>query len=52
MSGRTGMFVGYIHDEYIHVPMELATHYQRRIDLRGSVWNSVLASTGQPAELK
>jgi 6-phosphofructokinase 1 len=52
MSGRTGMFVGYIHDEYIHVPMELATHYQRRIDLSGSVWNSVLASTGQPAELK
>ncbi len=52
MSGRTGMFIGYIHDEYIHVPMELATHYQRRIDLRGSVWNSVLASTGQPAELK
>lgn len=52
MSGRTGMFIGYIHDEYIHVPMELATHYQRRIDLKGSVWNSVLASTGQPAELK
>lgn len=52
MSGRTGIFIGYIHDEYVHVPTELATHYQRRVDLRGSVWNSVLASTGQPAELK
>lgn len=52
MSGRTGMYIGYIHDEYIHVPTELVLKHQRRIDLRGTVWNSVLASTGQPAELK
>lgn len=52
MSGRTGMFIGYIHDEYVHIPIGLAVQFQRRVDLRGSVWNSVLASTGQPAELK
>ncbi len=52
MSGRTGMFIGYIHDEYVHIPIDLAAQFQRRVDLGGSVWNSVIASTGQPAELK
>lgn len=52
MSGRTGLFIGYIHDEFVHVPVDLAAQFQRRVDLRGSVWNSVLASTGQPAELR
>jgi 6-phosphofructokinase 1 len=52
MSGRSGMYVGYIHDEFIHVPTDLAAKHRRRINLRGSTWNAVLATTGQPAELK
>lgn len=47
-SGRSGMYIGYLHDEFIHVPMSLGTNTRRRVDLQGGTWTSVLGSTGQP----
>jgi hypothetical protein len=35
----------------VHVPMAKAVIARRRIDPRGSLWQSVLDNTGQPADL-
>lgn len=51
MSGRTNMVVGVWNHQYTHVPIALATRQRKKIDPEGWLWNSVLASTGQPREL-
>ncbi|MFH1026841.1 MAG: ATP-dependent 6-phosphofructokinase [Pseudomonadota bacterium] len=52
MSGRTNMVVGVWNHQYTHVPITLATRQRKKIDPEGWLWNSVLASTGQPRELR
>jgi 6-phosphofructokinase 1 len=47
MAGRTRMLVGSWHGQFTHVPMQLATARQRRIDPSGKLWQSVLETTGQ-----
>ena len=51
MSGRTDMLVGYWNHLFTHVPIVAATSERKRIDPEGSLWSSVLASTGQPREM-
>ena len=51
MAGRTGMVVGYWNNLFTHVPISLATSRRKKIDPRDWLWNSVLASTGQPSEM-
>ncbi|MBO7127726.1 ATP-dependent 6-phosphofructokinase [bacterium] len=48
MSGRTGMVVGYLNGQFIHIPMDLATSKRKKIDINGPLWLSVLEETGQP----
>jgi 6-phosphofructokinase 1 len=48
MAGRTGMIVGYWNNLFTHVPIPLAVSERKKIDPQGWLWNSVLASTGQP----
>lgn len=52
MAGRTNMVVGYWNGEYTHVPIPLATSMRKQIDPDGRLWSSVLASTGQPREMR
>jgi 6-phosphofructokinase 1 len=52
MAGRTNMVVGYWNGAYTHVPIPLAASKRKRIDPAGRLWNSVLASTGQPREMR
>lgn len=52
MSGRTGMVVGFWKNEFTHVPISLAVSKRKKIDPEGRLWSSVLASTGQPGELR
>ncbi|MBC7963937.1 MAG: ATP-dependent 6-phosphofructokinase, partial [Steroidobacteraceae bacterium] len=52
MSGRTNMVVGVWNHQYTHVPIALATRQRKKIDTEGWLWNSMLASTGQPRELR
>ncbi len=47
MAGKTGLVIGYIHDSFIHVPVDLLTRKSRRIDLNGWEWRAALAATGQ-----
>lgn len=48
MAGKTGLVIGYLHDKFIHVPIELLTSQVKTMDTSGFVWRAVLASTGQP----
>jgi 6-phosphofructokinase 1 len=52
MAGRTGMVVGFWNHQITHVPIALAVSTRKTIDPHGSLWSSVLASTGQPANLQ
>ena len=51
MAGRTNMVVGFWRDEFTHVPISLAVSKRKKIDPKGKLWNNVLASTGQPADM-
>ncbi len=51
MAGRTGMIIGYWNNLYTHLPITLAVSERKKIDPQGWLWNSVLASTGQPAKM-
>lgn len=48
MAGKTGLVIGYLHDKFIHVPIELLANQVKTMDTSGFVWRAVLASTGQP----
>ena len=52
MSGRTDMVVGFWKNEFTHVPISRAVSKRKKIDPEGWLWSSVLASTGQPVELR
>jgi 6-phosphofructokinase 1 len=49
MAGKTGLVIGYLHDRFIHVPIEQLCAGSRRVDPSGAAWRSVLAATGQPS---
>ena len=51
MAGRTGMVVGSWNHRITHVPIPLAVRERKTIDPEGSLWSSVLTSTGQPHDL-
>lgn len=47
MAGKTGLVIGYQHGRFTHVPVELLTKEQKKLDLNSPAWLGVLASTGQ-----
>jgi 6-phosphofructokinase 1 len=49
MAGKTGVVIGFLHERFIHVPIEQLAKASRHLDPAGGWWRSVLASTGQPA---
>lgn len=51
MTGRSNMVVGFWNHQFVHVPISLATSARKKIDPDGWLWNSVLASTGQPRKI-
>jgi len=52
MAGRTGMVVGFWNHQFTHVPIALAVSERKKIDPEGALWSSVLASTGQPRDMR
>lgn len=48
MAGKTGVVIGFLHDRFIHVPIELLATHTKRLDPASGWWRSVLATTGQP----
>ena len=51
MNGRTNMVVSFLNYRFTHVPIRLAVRQRKKIDPLGLLWNSVIASTGQPREM-
>lgn len=51
MTGKTGILVALMKDEYVHLPLESVAS-NRKIDPCGAIWRSVLQATGQPASMK
>jgi 6-phosphofructokinase 1 len=47
MAGKTGVVIGFLHERFIHVPIELLAEYQKRLDPASGWWRSILATTGQ-----
>jgi len=52
MAGRTGMIIGFWNHQFTHVPIPPAVSQRKKIDPKGWIWSSVLASTGQPAVMR
>lgn len=48
MAGKTGLVIGFLHDTFIHIPIDLLTRQSRQVDLTGWEWRAALAATGQP----
>jgi 6-phosphofructokinase 1 len=48
MAGKTGLVIGFLHDRFIHVPIELLSTQLKRLDPDSPAWSAVLAATGQP----
>lgn len=48
MAGKTNVVVGIWNGVFTHVPIPLAVSGKKQVDPAGSLWKSVLASTGQP----
>src|ERR1700751_330735 len=48
MAGKSGLVVGFLHDVFIHIPIEMLVLEKKQIDPDGFWWKAVLAATGQP----
>ena len=49
MAGKTDLLIGIWNDHFVHVPIALAVQKRKTVDPTGTLWNSVLESTGQPS---
>jgi 6-phosphofructokinase 1 len=52
MAGKTGVVIGFLHERFIHVPIELLATHTKRLDPASGWWRSVLAATGQPERFR
>jgi 6-phosphofructokinase 1 len=52
MAGKTGLVIGFLHGQFIHVPIELLVSRSKRMEEDGPIWRAVLAATGQPERFK
>jgi 6-phosphofructokinase 1 len=52
MAGKTGLIIGYLHNRFIHIPIDLLATQQKRLEPDSPAWSAVLAATGQPAHFE
>ena len=51
-QAKSGLVIGFLHDEFIEVPSELAVRRGKAIDPAGNgSWSGALATAGQPERL-
>ncbi len=48
MAGKTGLVIGYMHNMFIHVPIELLTSRTKVMQPDSLAWRAALSATGQP----
>jgi len=49
MAGKTGLMIGFLNGQFIHVPFELSIKNVKRMDLNGELWYAILSTTKQPS---
>jgi 6-phosphofructokinase 1 len=47
MAGKTNMVVGTWNEQFVYIPMAMVVSGRKQVDLKGSLWGSVLEGTGQ-----
>jgi 6-phosphofructokinase 1 len=52
MAGKTRLVIGFLHDSFVHIPIEMLVLDKTHIDTDGVRWKAVPAATGQPARLE
>ncbi len=48
MAGKTGILVSKMHEQYVHVPIQLAVAKRNVIEPNSSLWLGVIEATGMP----
>jgi 6-phosphofructokinase 1 len=48
MAGKTGVLIGYQHNQYVNVPIPAVVSQSKGMEVSGDLWRAVLQSTGQP----
>jgi 6-phosphofructokinase 1 len=48
MAGKTGLVIGYLHNMFIHVPIELLVSKTKIMEPESLTWRAALSATGQP----
>lgn len=51
MAGKTGVVIGFLHERFVLLPIELLAGKRKSVDPTGPFWACVLSSTGQPENL-
>ena len=46
MAGKTGVMIGLVNGQFVHVPLELVTRTPKRLDPQGELWYAVKSVTG------
>ena len=49
---KPGLVIGFLHDTFIHIPIEMLVLEKKQINPDGFWWKAVLATTGQPARFE
>jgi 6-phosphofructokinase 1 len=52
MAGKTGLVIGFLHDSFIHIPINILVREKKHIDPESIWWTAVLATTGQSARFE
>ncbi|WP_024653324.1 ATP-dependent 6-phosphofructokinase [Borrelia persica] len=52
MSGKTKLLISLWSTKFVHVPIKMAVIARNKVNVNGSFWRDVLASTGQPFSMK
>ncbi|MEI6274894.1 MAG: ATP-dependent 6-phosphofructokinase [Prolixibacteraceae bacterium] len=47
MAGKTGVVIGYLHNQFVHVPVELLSSQKKEMKPDSFIWRAVLSATGQ-----
>lgn len=52
MSGKTGLLIGVVNGEFVHIPIKASVAQRRRVDPEGSLWRDAIDATQQPSSLR
>ncbi|AWG43079.1 diphosphate--fructose-6-phosphate 1-phosphotransferase [Candidatus Borreliella tachyglossi] len=52
MAGKTKLLISLWSTKFVHIPIQMAVIDRNKVNINGSFWRDVLASTGQPFSMK